>query len=498
MSSNNIMLFTEPRFLFCFLPVVLLAYYLSPRAVKNSILLVASVLFYGFGEGYYTGVIVFSIVFNFIYGHVIDHYEDKTWRRSALAFAIAVNIAVLVFFKYAGFVVQNVNVVLHLAHLHAIRPPRIHLPIGISFFTFHALSYVVDVYRREVKPMRRFASFALYITLFPQLIAGPIIRYKTICDQFSIGGEKGRRHTWEGFSEGVRRLVIGFGKKVLIADIAARAADGIFGAPVASITPQAAWLGVLCYTLEIYFDFAGYSDMAIGLGRMFGFKFPENFNYPYIAASVTDFWRRWHMSLSLWFRDYLYIPLGGNRVSPARTYFNLATVFLLCGLWHGATWNFIIWGLYYGVFLIVERVGFGKWLERQTGAGGLLRHVYLLLVVGLGWVWFRSPSLHDALRYMARLAFVPSGARGPTIPAELYLKPELLLALGAGVIGSVPWLPRLQGAWRRWCTVNPGIPAAMTTLAGRIAELACLAVIFQTSAAFSATSTYSPFIYFRF
>ena len=248
------------------------------------------------------------------------------------------------------------------------------------------------MFRKEVKPLKRSSIFGLYIMLFPQLIAGPIIRYKTICDQFTVGGPRGRQHSWDSFSEGVRRFIIGFGKKMLIANTVAQTADTIFTIRPYLMTPAVAWLGVLCYTLQIYFDFSGYSDMAIGLGKMFGFTFPENFNYPYIATSITDFWHRWHITLSSWFRDYLYIPLGGNRVPKWRVYANLLTVFFLCGLWHGATWTFVVWGLFHGFFLIIERAGLKNWLERHRA----VRHVYTLLAVMVGWVFFRSDTFAGA------------------------------------------------------------------------------------------------------
>ena len=329
---------------------------------------------------------LFSIAFNYGMGLIIDLSPTQLVRKMTFTAGVAVNLGLLITFKYADFLVNNLNNLLGLAHLAPHRLPRLHLPIGISFFTFHALSYVTDVYRREVKPMRRFDSFALYITLFPQLIAGPIIRYKIICDQFAH-----RQMALEGFSEGVRRFIIGLGKKLIIADTVAYTADQIFSAKYPGLlTPSVAWLGLVCYTIQIYFDFSGYSDMAIGLGRMFGFKFPENFNYPYIATSVTDFWRRWHITLSAWLRDYLYIPLGGNRVPKWRVYLNLLTVFFLCGMWHGATWTFVAWGLFHGAFLIIERVGLARWLRASSR---VLRHGYALLVVMIGWVFFNAHTI---------------------------------------------------------------------------------------------------------
>jgi alginate O-acetyltransferase complex protein AlgI len=488
------MLFTEPRFLFLLLPIVLLLYYISPKSAKNTVLLFGSILFYSSGEGYWTFVIVFSIIYNYFAGHVIDAQLKPKDRLNALAFSIAVNLGLIVAFKYVPFFVDNINLFRRASH--QIPHPKIHLPLGISFFTFHALSYVIDVYRREVKPMKSFHSFALYITLFPQLVAGPIIRYKTICDQFSVEGPTARKHTFEGFAYGIRRFIIGLGKKMLIANSVAWAADNVFGTPHAALTPAAAWLGVICYTMQIYFDFSGYSDMAIGLGHMFGFKFPENFSYPYISKSVTEFWRRWHMSLSTWFRDYLYIPLGGNRVSPGRTYFNLAVVFFLCGFWHGATWNFIVWGMYFGVFLIIERLGFGKFLEKFPSP---VRHFYLLLVVVVGWVPFRSPDLHYTVMYISRMAFVQPNYAQPFAPADIFINRAVIWALIAAVIGSMPWLPAIQSAWTKWSTRAHGHPVTnMVTVGARLFELASLALVFLFSVGYSAVETYNPFIYFRF
>jgi alginate O-acetyltransferase complex protein AlgI len=375
-----------------------------------------------------------------------------------------------------------------------LRVPNLHLPLGISFFTFHAISYIVDVYRREVKPMTRFDSFSLYVTLFPQLVAGPIIRYKTICDQFALEGPTARKHTWEDFAYGVRRFIIGLGKKMLIADVLAITASGVFATPNAHITPEAAWLGILCYTFQIYFDFSGYSDMAIGLAHMVGFKFPENFNYPYISKSVTEFWRRWHMSLSTWFRDYLYIPLGGNRVSEARTYMNLLIVFFLCGLWHGATWNFIVWGLYFGAFLVIERLGFGKILTKF----GPLQHIYLLVVVMIGWVFFRAPDLTYAFKYISHMFGRYPNMEKPYVGIDLFLNKQLYVALVLGVIGSIPWLPFFEKRWMGWSEKHSDAASNAGALAVRSLELAALAVVFLLSVGFSATGTYSPFIYFRF
>jgi alginate O-acetyltransferase complex protein AlgI len=490
MDPSNFSNFTAPTFLFLFLPVVLAAYFITPKPLRNLILLIASLIFYAEGERFYTLVMVFSIVFNYVAGLVLQNTEAPELRKALLVIGVGVNLTLLGTFKYADFIIGNLNVFLGVLHLGLIPPKHLHLPIGISFFTFHALSYITDVYRREVKAMRRFDSFALYITLFPQLIAGPIIRYKIICNQFSD-----RHVTIEGFSEGIRRFVIGLGKKLLIANTVALTADQIFAAAhTEQLTTGVAWLGIVCYTLFIYFDFSGYSDMAIGLGRMFGFVFPENFNYPYIASSITDFWRRWHITLSSWFRDYLYIPMGGNRRRPIRVYFNLLTVFFLCGLWHGATWSFVVWGLYHGVFLIIERLGLGKWVEDKLGP---LRHIYVLIVVMVGWVFFNARDFPQALAYLSVMAGVRHGT-GLQYNVAMYLNRALELALAAGIVGSTPVIPWLRAAWERAAARAAESGSLLMDVVGRGVSVALLAVIYVGCTMMSAHGSYSPFIYYRF
>jgi len=355
--------------------------------------------------------------------------------------------------------------------------PRVLLPIGISFFTFHAISYVVDVYRRDATAQKSPVHAALYLLLFPQLIAGPIIRYRDLAEQLAR-----RTVTLDDFAAGVRRFVVGLAKKILIANVVAGPADRIFAMPPDQLSAAHAWLGVACYTLQIYFDFSGYSDMAIGLGRMFGFRFPENFRWPYVAESVQDFWRRWHISLSTWFRDYLYVPLGGNRASPGRTYVNLVIVFFLCGLWHGAAWTFVVWGLFHGLFLVLERLGVARALTRVPRA---VRHTYLLLVVMAGWVFFRADSLAGAAAMLAAMAGFGSAAPTP-FAVGWYLTPELVLILLAGAIGSTPWTRTLarEGAGGWWAL--------------DYARAAAITAMFAASMMQLASRAYNPFIYFRF
>ena len=502
------MLFTEPTFLFLFLPVLLGLYFIQASrehaAYGNWLLLAASVIFYAKGGGAFTWLMLGSIAFNYWMAIAVDRAHGTPAAPRRLAFAITVDLTVLGVFKYANFVTDNVNAVLQLAHAAPVAVPRVLLPIGISFFTFHAISYVIDVSRRDATAQKSPVHAALYLLLFPQLIAGPIIRYRDIADQLAR-----RAVSTQDFAYGIRRFVIGLAKKVLVANVVAGPADRIFSMPAAEVSAAHAWLGIVCYTLQIYFDFSGYSDMAIGLGRMFGFRFPENFRWPYVASSVTQFWRRWHISLSTWFRDYLYIPLGGNRVGPARRYGNLVSVFFLCGLWHGASWNFVIWGLWHGTFLVVERIASGirnpirdptrnripnpirnpqSAIRNDTGplAWPIWPHLYTLTVVMVGWVFFRADTLPAAVAFLKSLAGLTQAVPTPYTVAW-YLTPELWIALAAGAIGSAPWVPAL--AARLDNTTSWGLPLLNT---------AALMALLVLSIMSMAARTYNPFIYFRF
>jgi alginate O-acetyltransferase complex protein AlgI len=505
-------LFTEPTFLFLFLPVLLGLYFLRGSrehgAFGNWLLLVASVIFYAKGGGAFTWLMLGSIAFNYWIAIAVDRAQVLNTGRSPfsaraiLVFAVTVDLVVLGLFKYANFFADNVNTLFLALGVHPVVVPRVLLPIGISFFTFHAISYVVDVHRRDATAQKSPVHAALYLLLFPQLIAGPIIRYRDIADQLAR-----RIVTVDDFAHGVRRFVIGLAKKVLVANVVAGPADKIFAMPVAELSTGHAWLGIVCYTFQIYFDFSGYSDMAIGLGRMFGFRFPENFRWPYVAASVQGFWRRWHLSLSTWFRDYLYIPLGGNRVSPSRQYRNLVAVFFLCGLWHGASWNFVIWGLWHGTFLVIERISNrrdrGARKDNVVSARSAVRsgplhwpawaHVYTMLVVMIGWVFFRADTLTGAVAFLKAMAGFTIAAPGP-YTVSWYLTSELWLALVAGAIGSTPWLPALAaridgvaGAER------PAVAWSVSLLSTAMLMALLVASIMQMAA-----HTYNPFIYFRF
>jgi alginate O-acetyltransferase complex protein AlgI len=486
------MLFTEPTFLFAFLPLLLALYYVpgrlkpAPTSVSrggrrqpalhygNWLLVIASVVFYARGAGAFTSLILGSIAFNYVAALLVDRWRGRPAGRRVLILSVGANLLSLAIFKYAGFLATNVNALLGLSGVAPLAVPQVLLPIGISFFTFHSISYIVDVYRRDAAAQKRPVEAALYLLLFPQLIAGPIIRYREIAAQLSA-----RVHSEADFAIGVRRFIVGLAKKMLVANIVAVPADRIFAMPAAELTAAHAWLAVTCYTLQIYFDFSGYSDMAIGLGRMFGFRFPENFRYPYTATSIQDFWRRWHITLSAWFRDYLYVPLGGNRVGRRRLYANLLTVFFLCGLWHGASWTFVVWGLLHGAVLIAERVGLGARLDRAPRP---VRHVYVLLVVMLTWVFFRADSFGHALAMLGAMAGLSGGA--PTAySASWYVTPELMLALAAGIVGSMPILPALARV-----RLQPAYALAH----------AALLLLLAASVLLIAARTYNPFIYFRF
>ena len=473
------MSFASPVFLWFFLPAVLLATWLLPLRRRNIVLVASSVLFYVWGGGGFVAILAVDIVVSYAAGIAIDRSlaAGATRRANAVtATAVAFALLLLAIWKYAGFAVTQLNVVLGPLGGTELAVPRLALPIGISFFTFHCISYVVDVRRRTKPPTRTFRDFVLYITLFPQLIAGPIVRYHEIADQL-IAQERRRL---EDFLEGFPRFALGLSKKVLIADAVAPLSDLAFASSGDSLTSTTAWLGAIAFTVQIYFDFSGYSDMAIGLARMFGFDFPENFARPYSASSITDFWRRWHMSLSRWFRDYVYIPLGGNRTSPRRTYQNLMAVFLLTGIWHGASWTFVLWGLYHGAWLL---------LERMTGLAGNdrdrpWRRASTLLIVVVGWVLFRAEDLTIAAEVLTAM-FSPAGWSLPEdVARAITWQRALALAIG---IGSV--------------VLPPGVVAGRFVGAvgrGPALARAALVVAVPYAAILVAAGTFSPFLYFQF
>ena len=480
------MVFASLVFLFAFLPLTLVAYFALPRRLGNGVLLVASLVFYLWGEGVNAGIVLASIVFNFALGARIGDARDAAGRRRWLAAAVAGNLGVLAVFKYADFAVANLDAALVALGLPAVAPPGIALPLGISFFTFHSISYAVDVYRGNATPQRRLADFALYILLFPQLIAGPIIRYKDIAAQIAR-----RERRLEDVAEGVRRFVLGLGKKTLIANPLGAVADQVFAIPAGELTTSVAWAGIVCYTLQIYFDFSGYSDMAIGLMRMLGFRVLENFRHPYVAQSIREFWRRWHISLSTWFRDYLYVPLGGNQRGAARAYGNLVIVFLLCGLWHGARWTFVLWGIWHGLFLVLERAGGDRRLAR---AWRPLRHAYALCAVVGGWVLFRCETASHAKVFFLALTGLGAGpAAAIKYPVRQYLDPIVVVTLVAAVLGAMP-IGRAVLGWLDAVAVRH----AALRAPGFVGEALWIAAVLGGACVALAAGTYNPFIYFRF
>lgn len=471
------MVFSSVDFLFLFLPLFLLVQNFVPH--RNLTFVLFSVLFYFVGEGWYTAIVAVSVVLNYGFGIAIDTQQASRAKQWLLAVAVATNLALLVFFKYAGFVAHT---------LFGVAPDagvmQIHLPLGISFFTFHAISYLVDVYRRDAKAERSFVNLSLYMLMFPQLIAGPILRFHTIAAQLRRR-VLGARHVYYGLV----LFCLGLGQKVLIADTMAGVADPLF-ARAETLSTATAWLAAVCYTLQIYFDFGGYSNMAIGLGWMAGFHLPKNFDFPYVARSITEFWRRWHISLSRWFRDYLYIPLGGNRLGPLRTYGNLLIVFLLCGLWHGAAWTFVVWGAYHGLLLIVERLG-GEALLRALPR--VLQHAYTLLAVIVGWVLFRAADLGQAGLILSKMFLLQNPSDAGL--AEILTGEEIVVLL-AGVVLSAPLAQRAlrrvvaMPLLRPWPRHVPAYAYSLGVVLGlTILAAASLKIL---------SGAYSPFIYFRF
>jgi alginate O-acetyltransferase complex protein AlgI len=479
------MVFSSPLFLFLFLPVVLMVYLGLPGLrAKNLWLLIASLIFYAWGEVDFILLLLASTVMNYGFGRWIESSNIPHRRKLAATVAITFNVGVLAIFKYSGWAVHSVNSLLHCT----LPAPQITLPIGISFFTFHAISYTIDIYRRKWTAARDPKATALYIFFFPQLIAGPILRWSAIAPQLLH-----REFRREVFAEGIRRFAGGLAKKMLIANAVALPADQIFALPPDQLSLTTAWFGLICYTLQIYFDFSGYSDMAVGLGKMFGFTFLENFQFPYSSQSIREFWRRWHISLSTWFRDYVYIPLGGNRVPEWRNRLNLITVFFLCGLWHGASWTFVVWGFYHGFFLVLERTRWSGLLERFPRP---LRHAYALLAVMLGWVLFRANTFPEATHYFAALCGL--GRPEYAQPLVRYAGRETLWALGLGVVFSVlPW-DQFKAFCARQTGRLTGTPRTVVGRFGVVAEIFIVLAALVISAIWLAGATYNPFIYFRF
>ncbi|HXC03803.1 MAG TPA: MBOAT family protein, partial [Bacteroidia bacterium] len=465
-----------------FLPLALLAYYLCPNRFKNYLLLILSIGFYSWGAPRFIFVILGTTLLDFFLVRLMHKQQKRSLKRLLLILSVCMNVGLLFYFKYANFFIANFNNVLSalgLAHLNML---AVVLPIGISFYTFESLTYVVDVYRGEHTPLKNFLHYQLYIILFPKLIAGPIIRYKDIADQIT---GRFQTFTYSSALQGMHRFILGLAKKVIIANTLGSYADLVFNCDVASLNSAAAWLGALSYTLQIYFDFSGYSDMAIGIGQMLGFRFPENFNNPYTSLSITDFWRRWHMTLGAWMRNYLYIPLGGNRVSSKRRlYFNLWIVFVLSGFWHGASWGFIVWGIYHGTFLILERMAWGRLLQSLGKWPAML---ITFGIVNIGWIFFKEESLSGALHFIrAMFAFHRPEVALSFNMRELYT--ILTLALFFSFFAAVKVLERIQQR------IYFLLPSALESIAYTgISALLLLVCVSHITA-----SSFNPFIYFRF
>ena len=472
------MVFSSLVFLFVFLPIVLVLYYLSGKKYRNYLLLLASLFFYAWGEPTYVVIMLVSIGANYLCGLLVDEKRADKVRVAGVVISVIFNICMLGVFKYSGFFVKNINT----AFNTSLPVPEIALPLGISFFTFQAMSYVVDVYRKDAKVQKNIFDLSLYISLFPQLVAGPIVRYQTVANQIEE-----REHNIIKFGDGVRRFIIGLGKKVLLSNSLGMLADSVFGMQTYQLTVVSTWLGILAYSLQIFFDFSGYSDMAIGLGKMFGFEFLENFNYPYISQSASEFWRRWHISLGSWFRDYVYFPLGGSRRGNVRTYINLFIVWFLTGFWHGASWTFIAWGLYFGLLIGMEKSYLGKLLNKVPR---FVRHIYLLLVVMIGWVFFRADSFSYSIEFIKNMFFMGTNVIFDGVAAS-YIN-DYWFVLVLSMIFCMPivdWFRRkIEVANDKILESNISYVLNSVVYTGIL-----LIVIFKL-----VNSTYNPFLYFRF
>ncbi len=465
------MLFSSVPFLYCFLPIVLLVYYIAPRRLKNTVLLVSSLIFYGWGEPKFLVFMLATIAQAYVAAIITEKRRGRVGGKAAVVFSTVVSLALLAYCKYADFFIENFNTVTGFS----VPLLKLTLPIGISFYTFQTLSYVIDVYRGDVSAQKNCIDLAMYVAMFPQLIAGPIVRYSDIVNEI-----KERTCTVEDFADGIRRFTAGLSKKILLANTMAQLVAEFKAAEEKTVL--FCWMYAVAYMLHIYFDFSGYSDMAIGLGRMFGFKFPENFNYPYISRSITEFWRRWHISLGVWFRDYLYIPLGGNRVKPARHIFNILIVWVATGFWHGAEWNFILWGLMFALLLMFE-----KYILHPERLNGVFSHAYVLILVMLSFVLFDSASISDAV-FCFKAMFGIGGLAGVNTVTLYYLR-SYAVPFAFGVIGSLPLAKQIYG---KICASRRG--AAVMT----VVEPVCITILLAVCTAYLIDGSFNPFVYFRF
>jgi alginate O-acetyltransferase complex protein AlgI len=468
------LVFSSLIFLFMFLPITLIIYYICPRKFKNLVILIMSLIFYAWGEPIYIFLMIGSILIDYIGGLMIEATKgDKEKRRFIFITVIVLNLSSLFFFKYYGFLIDNINAILG-TNLHIRNLP---LPLGISFYTFQLVSYVADVYMGKVVAQKNIINFGAYITMFPQLVAGPIVQYSDVENQLN-----NRNESIEKFGEGVERFIGGIGKKVLIANNIGIIWTSIKGIPLEGLSILSAWIGIIAFTLQIYFDFSGYSDMAIGLGKMFGFDFLENFKHPYMARSISEFWRRWHISLGSWFRDYIYIPLGGNRRGIAVQFRNLLIVWFATGLWHGASWNFVIWGLYFGIFIFLEKLFLGKVLERIPSA---IAHIYTLVLVIISWIFFDMARVKDALNYIKVMFGIGENIFIDNM-ARYTLKTNLIILIIA-ILCSTPLIRNLIMYFKN-----------KYKLKGVFIVIAMNMLVLIISTAYLVSESYNPFLYFRF
>jgi alginate O-acetyltransferase complex protein AlgI len=483
------MLFSTLIFLYSFLPAVLILYYLFSKEYRNKLLLVSSILFFAWGGVSFTVLLFFSLIVNYISGILIDKSSGTPKAKLYLTIGIIINLLLLGIFKYAGFVVENINYVFGLFTEYKVNDPGIILPLGISFYTFQAMSYIIDVYRKEATVQKNFYKLSLYISFFPQLIAGPIVRYQNIAEQLTF-----RKENWVNITYGIERFTIGLSKKVLLANQFAIVADNVFELNLNELNSSTAWIGILAYTFQIYFDFSGYSDMAIGIGRMFGFKLPENFNFPYISRSIREFWQRWHMTLSIWFKNYLYFPLGGSRKGESRTIVNLLIVFFATSIWHGASWNFVIWGMSHGFFMMLERLGLGKIIDKLWRP---FQHFYALLIIVVSRVFFRSDTIEHAWPFFKKLfIFDFSQVHVSTLP--LINSGIFLILTIIAILASTPLFITLRNKLKSY-SKNWGAKNEMKfNIAAQYLSVILVALGLILSSIFLAAGSYNPFIYFRF
>ncbi|MBE5960738.1 MAG: MBOAT family protein [Lachnospiraceae bacterium] len=472
------MVFSSLLFLFRYLPLVLVIYFIVPRKLRNTVLFIASLIFYAWGEPVYVVIMLFSTLVDYTHGMLVHHFKERGDLKKArmiVGSSMIINLALLGFFKYSDFIIGNINAITK----SNIPLLNLALPIGISFYTFQTMSYTVDIYRGEAKVQKNIISFGAYVALFPQLIAGPIVQYKTIAEQLQE-----RRESKDQFAYGVMRFMTGLGKKVLLANNIGLLWDTIQGMSSSNMTVLLSWMGITAFAFQIYFDFSGYSDMAIGLGNMFGFTFLENFNYPYMSKSITEFWRRWHISLGSWFRDYVYIPLGGNRAGLGKQIRNIAIVWLLTGIWHGASWNFVMWGVYFGVLLVIEKFVLLKYLKKLPV---IVSHIYTIFLVWIGWVIFAFDDLSRGIDYLKTMFFVNGNAFASTETIYILLNYAVLFVIL--ILASTDYPNRLAARFARKREESAVLS---------IAKAVFIIVIFVLAVAYLVDASYNPFLYFRF